>query len=181
MRQKCVIPYYMMRADIEGPFLHSKCFIASATHDEEGRCGAGGNPNQASSGQRRRWSTSIIDNESMALMQCPSVLFAPTVMGHFYAYNDILLPPNTTRRYDVVLPATPNQPSSGLRRACSTSTIEIESMALMQCPSVLSAPTLMQCPSVLSAPTWMGHFYTSKAILQSPHTTRRYITVATHD
>ena len=58
-----------------------------------------------------------------------------------------------------MLAATPNQPSSGLRRACSTSTIDNESMALMQCPSVLSAPTLM------------GHFYTLKAILQPPHTT----------
>ena len=33
----------------------------------------------------------------------------------------------------MVLAATPNQHSSGLRRACSTSTIEIDRMALMQC------------------------------------------------
>ena len=38
----------------------------------------------------------------------------------------------------MVLAATPNQHSSGLRRVCSTSTIDNESMALMQCPSVLS-------------------------------------------
>ena len=43
--------------------------------------------------------------------------------------------------------------------ACSTSTIDNESMALMQCPSVLSAPTLM------------GHFYASKC----------YMAAATHD
>ena len=54
----------------------------------------------------------------------------------------------------MVLAATPNQPSSGRLRACSTSTIDIDSMALMQCPFVLSAPTLM------------GHFYSLNAILQ---------------
>ena len=54
----------------------------------------------------------------------------------------------------MVLAATPNQHSSGQRQACSTSTIENESMALMQCPSVLSAPTLM------------GHFHTLNAIVQ---------------
>ena len=30
-----------------------------------------------------------IDNESMALMQCPSALSAPTLMGYLYAYNYI--------------------------------------------------------------------------------------------
>ena len=49
--------------------------------------------------------------------------------------------------------------SSGLRRACSTSTIDNESMALMQCPSVLSAPTIN------------GPFLLSKG----------YIAAATHD
>ena len=61
----------------------------------------------------------------------------------------------------MVLAAIPNKASSGLRRACSTSTIDNDSMALMQCPSVLSAPTLM------------GNFYAYNAILQAPHTTRR--------
>ena len=61
----------------------------------------------------------------------------------------------------MVLAATPNQPSSGRLRACSTSTIEIDRMALMLCPSVLSAPTLM------------GHFHACNAILQPPHTIRR--------
>ena len=42
----------------------------------------------------------------------------------------------------MVLAATPNQHSLGMRRACNTVAIEKESMALMQCPSVLSAPTL---------------------------------------
>ncbi len=118
-------------------------------------------PNQHSSGQPRACSTVAIENESMALMQCPSVLSAPTLMDHFYTLKAILQPPHTTRRQDVVLAATPNQKSSGQRRGCSTSTIDNESMALMQCPSVLSAPTLM------------GHFYTLKAILQPPHTMRR--------
>ena len=119
-------------------------------------------PNQHSSSQGRACSTSTIDNESMALMQCPSVLPAPTLMGHFYTLNTILQPQRTTRRYDVVLAATPNQHSSSQGRACSTSTIDNESMALMQCPSVLSAPTLL------------GHFYTLNATWQPPHTMRRY-------
>ena len=42
------------------------------------------NPNHASSGQRRACSTSNIDNESMAMVQCPSVLSAQTLMGHYY-------------------------------------------------------------------------------------------------
>ena len=50
---------------------------------------------------------------------------------------------------------------SGLRRACSTSPIEIHGMALMPCPSLLSVPTLV------------GHFYSLNTILQPPHTTRR--------
>ena len=57
----------------------------------------------------------------------------------------------------MVLAATPNLTSSGLIPRCSTATIDIDSMALMQCPSVLSAPTLM------------GHFYVCNAILQAPH------------
>ena len=107
-------------------------------------------PNQHSSGLRRACSTVAFDNESMALMQCPSVLSAPTLAGHFYTLNTILQPPHTMRRCDVVLAATPNQHSSGQIRACSTSTIEIESMALMPCPSVLSAPTLMGQLNVIS-------------------------------
>ena len=126
------------------------------------RCVLAATPNQHSSGQRRRCSTSTIDNESMALMQWPSVLSAPTSMCHFYTSKAILHPPHTTRRYEVVLAATQKQPTPGQRRGCSTSTIDNESMALMQWPSALSAPTSM-C-----------HFYTSKAILQPPHTTRRY-------
>ena len=118
-------------------------------------------PTQASSGQRRACSTSIIENDRIALMLCLSVLPAPTLMGYFYAYNAILRAPHTTRRVDVVLAATPNLASSGLKRACSTSTIDNDSMALMLCPSALSAPTLMR------------YLYAYNAILQTPHTMRR--------
>ena len=118
-------------------------------------------PNLASSGQRRRCSTATIDNCIITLMLCPSVLSTPILRGYFYAYNAILHPPHTMRRVDVVLVATSNHASSGLIRRCSTSSIEFESMALMQCPFVLSGPTLR------------GHFYACKAILQPPHTTRR--------
>ena len=118
-------------------------------------------PNQASSGQRRACSTSTIENESIRLMRYPSPLSAPTLMGHFHTLNAIWQSPHTTRRYDVVLAATPNQASSGQRRPCSTSNIENESIRLMLYPSVLSAPTLM------------GHFHTLNAIWQSPHTTRK--------
>ena len=61
--------------------------------------------------------------------------------GHFYAYNAIFQPPHTMRRVDEVLAATPNLALSGLIRRCSTATIKNESMALMQCPSVVSTPT----------------------------------------
>ena len=101
-------------------------------------------PNLASSGLIPRCSTATIDNDIMALMLCPSVLSAPTLMGYLYAYNSILRAPTTMRRVDVVLAATPNHASSGLRRHCSTSPIVIDIMALMLCPSVLSAPTLMR-------------------------------------
>ena len=37
----------------------------------------------------------------MALMQCPSVPSAPTLMGHFYACIAILQPPHTMRRYKI--------------------------------------------------------------------------------
>ena len=40
--------------------------------------------NRASSGHRRVFSDSNIDNEGMVLMPCPFVLTAPTLMGHFY-------------------------------------------------------------------------------------------------
>ena len=118
-------------------------------------------PNQHSSGHRRGCITSTIDNESMALMQCPSVLPAPTLMGHFCTLKAILTALHTIGRLDVVLAATPNDASSRLRRHCSTSTMDNDIMALMLCPSALSAPTLM------------GHFYAYNAILRSPHTMRR--------
>ena len=57
--------------------------------------------------------------------------------------------------------ATPNKASSGKRRSCSTATIDNDIMALMLCPSALSAPTLMV------------HFYSLNAILQAPTTMRR--------
>ena len=43
----------------------------------------------------------------------------------------------------MVLAATPNQASWRQRQACSTATIDNDSMALMLCPSALSAPTLI--------------------------------------
>ena len=55
-------------------------------------------PKPPSEGRLRAWSSSALDIDRMALMQCPSVLFAPTVMGHFYACNAILQPPHTMRR-----------------------------------------------------------------------------------
>ena len=97
----------------------------------------------------------------MALMQCPSALSAPTIMGYLYAYNCIWQAPTTMRRVDVVLAATPNQHSSGLIRHCSTETIEIDIMALIPCPSALSVPTLM------------GNLYAYNSILQAPTTMRR--------
>ena len=54
-----------------------------------------------------------------------------------------------------------NQSSSGQRRHRSTAAIDKHIIALIQCPSVPSAPTLT------------GHFYTLKALLQPPHTTGR--------
>jgi hypothetical protein len=66
-------------------------------------------PNQASSAQRRACSTSTITNDRIALMRCPSVLSAPTLMGRLHAYNAILQAPHKTRRVDVVLAVTPNQ------------------------------------------------------------------------
>ena len=66
-------------------------------------------PNLASSGLRRACSTSTIDYDRMALMQCPSVRSAPTLMGYLYAYNSILRAPTTMRRVDVVLAAASNQ------------------------------------------------------------------------
>ena len=52
-------------------------------------------PSEVSSGHRRRCSTATIDNDIMALMLCPSVLSAPTLMGYLYAYNAILRAPTT--------------------------------------------------------------------------------------
>ena len=65
-------------------------------------------PKQASSGLILRCSTSIIDNDRMALMLCPSALSAPTLMGYLHAYNAISWASHTKRRVDVVLAATPN-------------------------------------------------------------------------
>ena len=118
-------------------------------------------PNLASSGRLRVCSTATIDNDHIYLMRCPSAISAPTLMGHFYAYNAILRKPHTLRRVDVVLAATPNQHSSGRLRVCSTPTIDNDSIALMQCPSALSTPTLMV------------YLYVYNAILQPPHTLRR--------
>ena len=118
-------------------------------------------PNLASSGRLRACSTLTIDNDIMAMMLCPSVLSAPTLRGHLYAYNAILQAPTTMRRLDVVLAATPNQASSERIRACSTLTIDNDIMDLMLLPSVLSAPTLM------------GYLYVYNAILQAPTTMRR--------
>ena len=94
-------------------------------------------------------------------MQCPSLLSAPTLMGHYYSLNAMLQLPHTMRRVDVVLAATPNQPSSGLIRRCSTTTIDKDIITLMLCPSALPAPTLM------------GYLYAYNAILQAPTTMRR--------
>ena len=118
-------------------------------------------PNLASSGLIRRCSTATIDIEIMALMLCPSVLSATTLKGHFYTLNAILRAPTTMRRVDVVLAATPNLASSGLIRRCSTATIDIDIMALMQCPSVLIGLFLT------------GQFFSLNAILQPPTTMRR--------
>ena len=72
--------------------------MAVATHDEEVRRGAGGNPK--STGIIRTETTLVAPQPSimtsMALMQCPSVLSAPTLKGHFYSLKAILQPPHTT-------------------------------------------------------------------------------------
>ena len=97
----------------------------------------------------------------MALMLCPSALSVPTLIGYLHAYKAILQPPHMMRRVDVVLAATSYDALSGLRRRCSTATIDIDIMALMLCPSALSVPTLI------------GYLHAYKAILQAPHTMRR--------
>ena len=61
----------------------------------------------------------------------------------------------------MVLAATPNQHSSGLIRRCSTATIDNDIMALMLCPSDLSALTLM------------GYLYAYKYISKAPITMTR--------
>ena len=66
-----------IRTDFNGVFLCLQCYIAVATHDEEVRCGAGGHSKSLLIMPGRACRTSTIDNESMALSQCPSVLFAP--------------------------------------------------------------------------------------------------------
>ena len=106
-------------------------------------------------------SNATIAIDIMALMLRPSALSVPTLMGYLHAYNAILRAPHTMRRVDVVLAATPNDASSGLRRRSSTATIDIDIMALMLCPSALSVPTSM------------GHLHAYNAILRSPHTMRR--------
>ena len=96
-------------------------------------------PNQASSGQLRGCSTVAIKNDRIDLMQFPSDLSAPTLLGHYYTRNAILQPPHTTRRCDVVLAATPYHASSGHLRGCRTSTIENDRIAFMLRPSLLFA------------------------------------------
>ena len=120
----------------------------------------GATSNHASSGLIRCSSTATIDNDIMALMLCPSALSVPTLMGYLHAYNAILRSPHTMRRVDVVLAATPNLASSGLRRRSSTAIIDIDMMALMLCPSALSVPTLM------------GYLHAYNAILQALHRIR---------
>ncbi len=55
----------------------------------------------------------------------------------------------------MVLAATPNRASSGQRHACGTSFIDNESMALMQCPSVLSSATLFVYYYILNIIFWL--------------------------
>ena len=74
-------------------------------------------PNQASSGKTRAWSTLTIENDLIALMQCPSVLSAPTSMGHFYSLNAIAAATHDEEE-DVVLAATPNHASAGQLQGC---------------------------------------------------------------
>ena len=106
------IAFPTIHTDFIGPLLLSKCYLADATHDEEGRCGAGGHPKSGLIRTDTTLKNATIDNESMALMLCPSALSAPTLMRNLYAYNAILQTPHTMRRVDVVLAATPNQASS---------------------------------------------------------------------
>ena len=94
-----------------------------------------------------------LENDSFAPKKQPQILSEPIFKGHFYTLNALLHLPHTMTRVDVVLAVTPNLASSGLLRRCSTSTIDNDSMALMLCPSAVSAPTLM------------GYFYAYNAIL----------------
>ena len=55
-------------------------------------------PNQHSSGLRLDCIITTIVIDRMALMLHPSVLSAPTLMGHFYVYNAILQPPHQIKR-----------------------------------------------------------------------------------
>ena len=105
------VSFRTIRTDINGPFLLSKCFIVAAiAHDYEIGCGAGGHPKSSHHQDRdSNVTASTIDKESMALMQCPSLLSAPALMGHFYSLKATLQPPHTSWRSDVVLAATPNQ------------------------------------------------------------------------
>ena len=118
-------------------------------------------PNHSSPGQRQGCSTVAIDNDRMALMLCPSVLSAPTLMGHFHAYNAILQAIHTMRRQDMELAATPNLASSGQRQGCSIVATENDPMALMLCLFSISTLTLM------------GHYYSLNALLQVLHTIRK--------
>ena len=54
-------------------------------------------PNKASSGQRRSCTTATIENDRMALVLCPSALYVPTLMVHFYSLNAILQALQTVR------------------------------------------------------------------------------------
>ena len=90
-----------------------KCYIEAATHDEEVRCGAGSHLKSAIIRQRSGCSTSNIENHRIAFMLRASLLFAPTLLGHFFTLNAMLQVLQTIRRLDVAVAATPNQASSG--------------------------------------------------------------------
>ncbi len=73
---------------------HSATNISAVSGESKARlikilARGGTNEAKASSGLIRRCSTATIDNDSMALMLCPCVLSAPTLIGYFYAYKAI--------------------------------------------------------------------------------------------
>ena len=60
-----------IRTDCNGAFLCLKSYIAGATHDEEGRCGAGGHPKNPVSEQKikdlRQWREEHLRNQGIDL------------------------------------------------------------------------------------------------------------------